>query len=223
MWSEKLLSKDEMQKISQVIAQAESQTSGEIVPVIVRRSSVIGHVPLMVALLLMLVFFIFELPHHISNWFFYTQEGFLSRWGAEVVLLGLSVSSLWLGKIASHWIWVQRLLVPKSDQAFQAEERAIIEFSQNRLRETEGATGILIFISLMEKHAVVLGDRAISEKLPPETWQRLLDQLVQRLKENKVQEGLEGAITECGKILTKHFPKAPNDKNELVNQLIIKE
>lgn len=222
-WFHCWLKEDQIKNLEKVIADAEKNTSGEIVPVIVRRSSVIGHVPLTVALLLMLIFFILDLPHQISNWVFYTQDGFLGQWGAEVILVLLSLLALAIGRALASRMWVQRLLVPKSDQAFQAEERAIIEFSQNRIRETEGSTGILIFLSLMERHAVVLGDKAISEKLGPEVWNQLLAQLIHRLKENQLEKGLAEAITECGKILSQHFPKAADDKNELVNQLIIKE
>ena len=45
-WAHRILGNDGAERIEAAIAEAESRTSGEIVPILVRRSSTVGHVPL---------------------------------------------------------------------------------------------------------------------------------------------------------------------------------
>ncbi len=45
-WARRALGNDGADRIEAAIAEAESHTSGEIVPILVRRSSTVGHVPL---------------------------------------------------------------------------------------------------------------------------------------------------------------------------------
>ena len=99
-----------------------------------------------------------------------------------------------------------------------AAERAFHRF---RIRSTAESSGILIYISLYEQMVRVLGDTAISEKINNEQWQDLCNQLIERIKEGKMAEGLIVAIESCGSILSEHFPASENDKNELANKLIL--
>ena len=45
-WLKSYLKKEDLSSLEKAVAQAESQTSGEIVPMVVRHSSTLGHVPL---------------------------------------------------------------------------------------------------------------------------------------------------------------------------------
>lgn len=49
-WARSVLKPEDLPKISEAVRRAEMKTTGEIVPVIVHRSSVVGHVPLMFTL-----------------------------------------------------------------------------------------------------------------------------------------------------------------------------
>ncbi len=70
---------------------------------------------------------------------------------------------------------------------------------------------------------MVLADEAIAKKLPPETWQSVVNQVLAGVKKRRPADGLVEAINTCGDILAEHFPGSVTDPNELSNLLIIKD
>jgi putative membrane protein len=220
----KLISESERQRVSEAVRKAEEKTSGEIVPMIVMRSSVVGHVPVILFLILTGLSLALSVPSSLANYFELVgtsslQAQLLSAGSVIVMLVLFGWISVQLSKIRS----VQRIFTSKRDQNFQVEERAVLEFHQHHLVQTQSRTAVLIFISLMEQRAVILGDKAISEKLPPGTWDSILSEMILDIKKGQAGLGLTRAVERCGEILSQHFPIQAGDKNEICNQLIIKE
>jgi putative membrane protein len=212
-WSEQLLQSGDEDKVTQAVAKAEARTSGEIVPMIVRRSSTTGHVPLMLTLMILVALLAFEVPQH--PW--------LARYGLTWALFFVSAFCFLISIPLSKLVLIQRLMVPQGDQIFQVEERALLEFYQTGIIDTKARTGILLFLSIMEKKAVVLADESIAKKLPPETWKQICDDMVHGIQLGKTADGLILAIEKCGQILAQHFPPTADNPNELKDHLIIKE
>lgn len=212
-WINKYLSSDDLKKIEATISRVEESTSGEIVPVIVKRSSSVGHVPLTLALLITLFIAIAELPF--SDWLWVTPW----VWFWPVLLVVIYYISYFLGKIP----WVQKALVPEKDEVDQVHRRAHLEFYSNLIHRTEAGTGILIFVSVMEKKAVILADEGISQKLPPDTWDQVLAQLRESLHNDQWGDGFVQAIENCGQHLKTHFPITSPGQNELKNHLVVKD
>lgn len=226
-WSEQLLSKEQITRVSEAVGRAESKTRGEIVPMIVRRSSAIGHVKIIAVLIILLLIATLDVlgTHYSSDLtvFFYEKaeldfSKFLFWFTTVGALLAIPIS-YYLSKCAS----VQRHLTPNEDLEFEVVERAQLEFYWKNIQKTEERTGILIFLSLMERQCVVLADKGISSKLPKETWDNLVKIVVDGIKKNQASEGLIEAINKCGAILAEHFPAEGANPNELPNQLIVKE
>ncbi len=213
-WIHGFITPEEGERISAAVAQIETRTSGEVVPMIVRRSSAIGHVPWLLTLILLVIILVFEVPH----WDFFAEMN------ATWLLFLLSALCFLISIPLSRWKWVQRLLVPRADQSFQVEERALIEFYASGVTGTKAKTGILIFISLMERKAVILADQAISDRLPKETWAQICQSMVELIRQDKTAEALLHAIERSGELLAEHFPHGPGENiNELSNLLILKE
>lgn len=213
IWIGDLISESEKTQISDAIAQEEQRTSGEIVAMIVKRSSVSGHVPLTLTLFIYVLFLVFELPNHV--WI--SEQGY--SWIILAAAVATYAASFWLAKLNL----IQRIFTPVNDLIFQVERRAILEFQQAGIQATDGKTGILIFISLFERRVVVLADATISAKLPPATWQELCKNLTAKIKQKESAQGIVEAVKNCGSILAEHFPINAGDRNELPNHLIIKQ
>ncbi|MEZ4870690.1 MAG: hypothetical protein R2827_00300 [Bdellovibrionales bacterium] len=64
----------------------------------------------------------------------------------------------------------------------------------------------LVFVSIMERQAVVLGDEPTSSKLPPEKWSEVIQTLIQGIKKKKISAGFVDAIAMSGSLLQAHFP-----------------
>lgn len=203
-WVKQFLTELEQQQISAAVAKAETTTDAEIIPMIVKSSSVSGHVwPLLFLLLSVLTYAID----------FYAM--YLPSLIAIVVWLPVSYGLARLDVF-------KRLLTSKEDLARQVELRAELEFDRHNLTKTVSRNALLIFVSLAEHRAVVLGDKTIAERLPKEIWHELLGDLITGIKAGKPVHGFEKAIEHAGQILTKHYPAKSSNPNEISNRLIIK-
>lgn len=222
-WIYKFLSEQEINSVSETVKKAESKTSGEIVPVIVRRSSSVRHLPTLLTCLLLILFFLLNGFNFLDHEFKIYFSNIFAVIGPYVALSILTGVFYLISLKLTCSKCIQRLLISEEEMSTQVGERALLEFYLNHVTKTEFKTGILIFISLMERQTVVLGDEAISKKIPKETWQEIVGLIVNAVKENKTAEGLKTAITKCGEILSQHFPSQPKNPDELENHLVIKD
>jgi len=106
------------------------------------------------------------------------------------------------------------------DQAVQA--RAVRAFHEHGLHRTAEGTGVLVFASLFEREAVVLGDRGIHAKVGDAGWNEALEAMVGRLKAGDPAGGFVEAIALCGARLAEHFPRegtVPHTANELLDEI----
>jgi putative membrane protein len=215
-WLSKYLKDSDLQKIEQAVIDAEKLTSAEIIPVVVRASSSYAQVPVTLTLLGVILFLtVFD------------SMEFEDQWGVPIKILifcvvGFATTFFALPRLA-RFDAIKRWLSPRALELECVTRRAKVEFFQNCLHETAGQTGVLIYISLLERRVMVLADKKIAAHFPPETWQKVVDHIVLAIKNKQMGEGLKTAIASVADLLTGPFPIASNDSNELPNGLIIKE
>ena len=212
-WLKHYINTDGVGRIQNAITRAEATTRGEIVPMIVHRSSHVGHAPYLLAALgsiVALVIAIGLMAMHFSWW----HDFILLVAAAMGFIVGLIVARLDVG---------QRFAIPFEDRLHQVERRAELEFYEAGLNKTAGQTGVLLFVSIMERRAVVLADQGISSKLPVEVWTDVVEDMTNGIRQGDMASGMIQGIQRCGDILSRHFPPVADDKNELMNRLIIKE
>lgn len=208
-WIKNYLSKKDFDKIEAAVKQAELLTSGEIVPMLVKSSSTVGHVPIILFLLSLLLIGVCK-P--------YLEFYFSAYWA----LAGLVCAVLFI-KILSSFNCVLRFFTPKQDQTKQVLLRAQLELQTSNVKNTKDSTGVLIFVSLLEKQVCVLADKAVSKHFKDKDWQDVVNLILKGLKNKNMAQGFEDGILKCGNLLQKEFPIQKNDINELENCLIIKE
>ncbi len=199
--------------IAAAVEAAERRTSGEIVPMIVRRSTHTGHVAWVLFFALSSLFIGFA-P---------IAPGFgadVSLWVLEGAGLVCAASLAWpLARLG----FFQKLCTPEADRDAAAMMRAELEFFESGVTKTESRTGVLIFVSLLERRAVVLADEAIASRLPKDAWDEVVDAVIAGVKRKDFAGGMEGAIARAARLIEPLFPPVPGDKNEIPNRLRIEE
>ena len=98
--------------------------------------------------------------------------------------------------------------------------RAVRAFHEKKLYKTRKHTGVLFFISLLERKVWVLADKGIHKKIEQKTLNRFARAVSLGIRDRHACEALCGAIEEAGAILAEHFPWVPGDTNELCDDVM---
>ncbi|MCK4980726.1 MAG: TPM domain-containing protein [Candidatus Delongbacteria bacterium] len=218
------LSKDEMKIIGAAVKKAESKTSGEIATAIIKESYDYAIFELMFAVVIGFVYFV------VMMFFAGNVEQFLQGkyWDYSVNYLILFYGFSTFIVIALFYFignlsCIDRLIVPKKIRNKKVTERATRYFMESGVYNTKDRTGILIFISIMEHRVELITDSGISERIPKEKWQNIVDNIIKGIKQKTIAVHLTESINECGDLLAQHFPIQSDDNNELKDNIDILE
>jgi putative membrane protein len=190
-------------RVQEAVRRAEALSRGQIVPVVVEKSDPYPEARfrgvLLAAALATGVVLALALP--------------LSLGELAAVQLAAGI----VGGIAASWDPVERLLAGRRAMDEAVRARAARAFHEHGLHRTAEGTGVLVFASLFEREAVVLGDHGIHAKMGAE-WERALAALTAGMRAGEPSRGFVDAIALCGARLAEHFPRDPASRpppNEL--------
>jgi len=213
----KYFTEDDLARISAAVKAAESKTSGEIVPFFVPQSDdyeeatwrgavMFGALPLAILAFLRLF-----------------SDYWLATSALRIILLFFSTSIL--GALLVRFIPRMRCFFAGKDLLqHRVSLRASRAFVSEEVFKTRDRTGILIFLSFMERIVVVLGDSGINAKVQQSDWDGIVQTIVGGMKTKQPAEGLIRAIGQCGELLQKHgVARKSDDSDELSDQLRIKD
>jgi putative membrane protein len=186
---------DDRNRIADAVKHAEARSRGQIVPVVVEKSDpyaearyrgglLAGAIATGVAL---------AVPYPLTL--------------AELVAIQLVAGIL--GWLASAWDPVERILAGRRTQDQAVHARAARAFQEHGLARTAEGTGVLVFASLFERHAVILGDHGIHAKMKDGTkdeWEVAMAALTAGMRAGDPARGFVDAIALCGARLAEHFP-----------------
>ena len=93
---------------------------------------------------------------------------------------------------------------------------AAAAFVRGEVFATRERTGILVFLALLEHRVVVLGDAGINERVQPEEWQAIANDIVAGIRRSRPAAALAAGIEACGRLLAERgVPQVEEDVNEL--------
>jgi putative membrane protein len=203
-------SEDDLARIGAAVAAAENGTSGEIVPVFVESSgpyteaawrggTVLGAAAVAAGFLLA--------PDSMAGHAWTPLLVFASAFAAGTLAALVSPALL-------------RLLAPRRAMDELVSLRAEAAFTREQVFATRDRTGILIFVSLLERKVRVLADSGIHAKVADGTWDTVVAKVVSGMKAGRPADGIVEAVDLCGQLLRQHgFAARPDDTNELPDSL----
>ena len=200
------LNDTEKARLRAAIRQAEAKTSGEIVTVIARASGDYFYYPTLWAGLLAILSPLLPIALAIS----FAPLGIV-----ELQLLVFALLTL-----ALRWPPIKIRLVPRAVQHQYCARRAREQFLAQNLHTTHERTGVLLYVSVAERHVELLADAGIHARVPAGTWDQVVSTLTARVKAGQVDEGFIEAVNAIGAQLAAHFPGAAANPNELPDHLI---
>lgn len=202
----------EKAKVTRAIASAEQQTSGEIVVVATRQSDDYLHAPLhLAAALALAVPLLVPLIAYLVPW------AAVSFWLLYLIQLLTFIIIAGVLSLPTLRYWI----TPRALMRKYAHRNATSQFLTRNMHTTKGRSGVLIFVSLLERYVEIIGDTEISAKVSANTWQDIISQMLPLLTEDKLDDALVLGVERAGDLLASHFPPGADNPNELPDHLIV--
>jgi uncharacterized membrane protein len=97
--------------------------------------------------------------------------------------------------------------------------RARSRFIELGIQNTRCRNGVLIYLAPRTQQFAIVGDVGVHEKCGDSFWQELTAQMRTRLKEGQFTEAVVQVVGMIGDLLARHFPRNPDDQNELPDRI----
>jgi len=219
------LSDADRERVSAAIAAAETNSSGEIVAVATPISDAYHDVALhwaLVPLFAVLAWAAWR-PTALIWWYNFLFGG----WSPDptlsqlfTLLMFFAALKFTVALVILKWMPLRLLLTPASTKHRRVRRRAVTVFRAAAEKRTAGRTGILIYLSMVERRAEIVADEAILKVTDEHTWGEAMHALIAEVREGRPGEGIVAAIERVGVVLAEHFPRSAGDVNEIPDKLI---
>ena len=96
-----------------------------------------------------------------------------------------------------------------------SRERALEVFSLLRAWDTEENNGVLVYLLLADRAAEIVADRGIHAKVEAVEWRQICRHMESAFANGAFERGVVSGIEAVSRVLARHFPPRPGDRNEL--------
>ena len=213
------------ERVSKAIAAAEGSTAGEIIAVVTETSDRYHDVALHWALLTLVAVLAWAAACPSCLELFWDLA--VGGWHSEpslrqllTFLMILAVAKFLIVLMILRYMPLRLFLTPGATKTRRVRRRALTVFRAAAERRTAGRTGILIYLSMGEHRAEIIGDEAITSVTSPEDWGEAMADLLAHVRQGRIADGMIAAIDDIGVVLSRHFPRSAADKNEIPDKLI---
>lgn len=211
--------------VSDAVANAELQTSGEIVTVLADRSD--GYTDVVLLWAIGIAFTAMSIWALIPGFIFAQIDWLMGGWSHEWTpgeimawTIGLGLAKFLAVWLILSWDPVRFRVIPGPIKLSRVRDAAVRHFKVGADRRTHGRTGVLLYVSMREHRAEIVADEAIATQVDAEVWGEAMADMLTEIREGRLAEGLAAGVRDVGAVLAQHFPRAEDDQNELPDRLI---
>jgi uncharacterized membrane protein len=97
--------------------------------------------------------------------------------------------------------------------------RAVAVFGRLGMHRTALRNAVLVYVAITDRKLAVIGDEGIHERVGQEYWDRLVAAITAHFRDERPRDGFVHALGELGAALARHFPRSPDDVNELGDEV----
>jgi putative membrane protein len=115
-----------------------------------------------------------------------------------------------------------RLFLSERRASAAALEQSVQEFHAAGLHRTEARTGVLLFVSLFEHRALVLGDDGVDAVVDAAHWEATCDAILAGIRRGDLRGGLEAGLRLTAEVLAERFPWTRGDRDEVHDHVIVR-
>lgn len=108
---------------------------------------------------------------------------------------------------------------PLFRRALEPLARAREVFAKLEMHRTRERNGVLIYVALGDRKLALFGDEGIHTRVGEAYWASVRDLMVTHFRQGASRDAIVRAVGEVGAALARHFPRGPDDVNELPNAI----
>lgn len=209
------LKDEELKHIAKAVIEAEKRTSGEIIPYLVSRSGVYEHAYWRAGALFFILSYgiLYSLPYLLES---------VARFYLTYVPLGIDQTLLFsliisaLGVLGTYFFpsWTN-FFASDERMVENVNRRACEAFVGEEVFSTENRTGILLFVSLLERRVIVMGDAGINAKVTQDAWNDIVGIVTTGIRNKDIAGGIARGVDASGHLLKRcGVLRLHNDANE---------
>lgn len=194
------------ESITEAVRAIEARTSAEVVVTVRGRSSEHRQVDLalgaVVAFVLLLVYV-------------YAPITFADEPVPPTIALSFGVSALLSATVPA----IKRALLSRKTRRAAVQAAARVAFFEQKIATTRARTGILVFVSLLEREIEIVADVGIDVAAFGEPWQRAVGDLEAAARGEGSVAAVAARLRALGDVLAAQLPISNDDVNELADEV----
>jgi putative membrane protein len=192
--------------LTEAVRDVESRCSAELVVAVRARSSSVLHADLIAGITVALA---------VLAGLLFSPWPFGLAWFVVDPLLAGALGAF----AASRLPAVRRALTLQRVRRRQVETAARATFVEKGVHRTTGRTGILLYVSLLEREAAVVHDLGLEVLATTEGWRLLVEEIEEAVRRGEDGEHLAALLRELGDLLAPTLVRDAEDVDELANEV----
>ena len=97
--------------------------------------------------------------------------------------------------------------------------RAASRFEKLGMSSTRDRNAVLLYFAPRSQQFAIIGDKGVYEKFGAELWHEIASMMTEKLRAGRFTEAIVSGISMASDLLARHFPRRPDDRNELPNEI----
>jgi putative membrane protein len=200
-----MFSAEDKARVAAAIAEAESQSAGEIYVVVAHGGEEFRYLPVIWAALAALLV---PWPLHLQTSLPTTTILVLQALVFVDAALTMSHPS------------INHRIVPNAIAAERTRRQAYEQFLAHGVHLTEARTGVLIYVTPTDQRVEIVANVGIHSKVGEAAWEELAQDITAAARRGQLVDGILNAIRKAGALLAQHFPPSARNPNELSDRMV---
>ncbi len=135
-----------------------------------------------------------------------------SPWAFAPHWVAIDVAIVWFAMLLLRSDRARKWMTSRREREAQVRAAAAAAFHDRGVANTSGETGVLIYLSAMERRLELLADRGVLESVPSMEWNRIV---AEARAKHATPERLAHVVDSLKPLLERHLPVREGDVDEL--------
>ncbi len=123
------------------------------------------------------------------------------------------------GLVTSRSVILRRLLTRRRDRIHWVDQAAAAEFLARRIHRTAGRTGMLLYVSLLEREAALVVDLGVETLAQTEGWRHAVEEILEAVRSGQDGVAVAERVKALAPILSPALVRSAQDVDELADEV----